>query len=103
MMRDRRCSGQTLTLLAALTAQPRAWRHGYELSGETGLKSGTLYPILMRLCDRGLLDSKWMSHERGGRPPRHVYRLTVEGVAFARTELAASVPTNRRPLRPSPA
>lgn len=103
MTRDRKCSDQTLTVLAALTAQPRAWRHGYELSGETGLKSGTLYPILMRLCDRGLLDSKWMPHERGGRPPRHVYRLTVEGVAFARTQSAASAPMNRRTLRASPA
>jgi PadR family transcriptional regulator, regulatory protein PadR len=88
---DRKCSGQTLALLAALTEQPRTWRHGYELCGETGLKSGTLYPILMRLSDRGLLDSRWMPHERTGRPPRHVYRLTAQGIAFAREQLAASV------------
>ena len=92
MARDRKCSDQTLALLAALTDQPRAWRHGYDLSSETGLKSGTLYPILMRLSDRGLLDSKWTPHERTGRPPRHMYRLTAQGIAFAREQLAACPP-----------
>ena len=88
MMRDRKCSQQTLALLAVLAESPRAWRHGYDLSSETNLKSGTLYPILMRLSDRGLLESKWTAHERTGRPPRHMYRLTSHGVAFAQEQLA---------------
>lgn len=104
MTRDRRLSDQTLILLAALTEQPRIWRHGYDLSAETGLKSGTLYPILMRLSDRGLLDSKWVPHKRTGRPPRHMYRLTAQGIAFARTQVAARVPVIRSPTsRPHPA
>ena len=89
MTRDRKCSDQTLALLTALAEQPRVWRHGYDLSSDTGLKSGTLYPILMRLSDRGLLDSKWTPHDRAGRPPRHMYRLTAQGIAFAREQLAA--------------
>lgn len=93
--RDRKCSDQTLTVLAALMEQPRTWRHGYDLSGTTGLKSGTLYPILMRLSDRGLLDSKWIAHERTGRPPRHMYRLTAQGIAFARTRVAERAPAVR--------
>lgn len=92
MTRIRRCSDQTLAVLAALTEQSRNWRHGYDLSSETGLKSGTLYPILMRLSDRGLLDSKWAPHERTGRPPRHMYRLTAQGIAFAREQLAGYLP-----------
>jgi len=101
MTRDRKCSNQTLALLTALAEQPRVWRHGYDLSSETGLKSGTLYPILMRLSDRGLLDSKWTSQEGAGRPPRHMYRLTAQGTAFARQQLAtcataASLATPRR-------
>jgi DNA-binding PadR family transcriptional regulator len=92
MTRDRKCSGQTLALLAALTEQPRNWRHGYDLSSEIGLRSGTLYPILMRLGDRGLLESKWTPHERAGRPPRHMYRLTTQGIAFAREQLADGLP-----------
>jgi len=88
-MQKRKCSKQTVALLSALLTQPGKWRHGYELSKETGLKSGTLYPILMRLCDRGLLESSWQESPDPGRPPRHLYRLTRTGVALAR-ELARS-------------
>ena len=83
----RKCSPQTLALLAALMDQPRTWQHGYELSKATGLKSGTLYPILVRLSDQGFLDSRWEDAEQPGRPPRHVYRLTASGLALAREPL----------------
>src|SRR3954467_409008 len=92
MRRSRKSSDQTLAILAVLIEQPRSWHYGYDLSSETGLKSGTLYPILMRLSDRGLLDSKWESQERGGRPPRHMYRLTAQGLAYAREHLTPCLP-----------
>ena|SRR5215467_1832400 len=88
MTRDRRPSPQTLRLLVALAAQPRAWRHGYELSRETGLKAGTLYPILVRLAGRGLLDLRWEESPLPARPPRHACRLSAGGLAFARAALA---------------
>ena len=77
-------------LLAAFMEQPRAWQHGYGLCTRTRLKSGTLYPILMRLADRNFLTSNWQPAEQAGRPPRHMYRLTAQGVAFARAQLQAS-------------
>lgn len=92
MTRSRQCSKQTLRLLDALLESPRAWRHGYELSKVTELKSGSLYPILIRLGDRGLLESKWEPSEQPGRPPRHLYRLTPKGAAFAREQLATGAP-----------
>jgi hypothetical protein len=49
----RNASRQTRKLLSTLAAQPRTWRHDYELSKETGVTSGTLYPALMRLCLNG--------------------------------------------------
>jgi len=70
--------------MAALLEQSRIWRHGYALSKATGLRSGTLYPILARLQDRGYLESKWVEPAHTGRPPRHVFRLTPTGVAHAR-------------------
>ena len=88
---SRKCSRQTVALLIALLKQPRSWQYGYVLSKETGLKSGTLYPILMRLGDQGLLDSRWKDTAQPGRPPRHVYRLTATGVAFAREQAQVSV------------
>lgn len=88
MGRERRSSSQTLRVLEALLEQPRAWRHGYDLSLQTELKSGTLYPVLMRLNDRRFLDSKWEESELPGRPPRRMYRLTAAGIAHAKSELA---------------
>ena len=88
MARRPNSSAQTRELLAAMVRQPRAWQYGYELSKETGLKSGTLYPLLIRLSDQGLLDSQWQEPERPGKPPRHAYKLTPNGLAFAR-EMAA--------------
>jgi len=51
-------SRQTRALLAAFLDRSRIWRHGYDLSKETGLRSGTLYPLLMRLSEQGLLESR---------------------------------------------
>ena len=82
-------SAQTRELLTVMSRQPRAWHYGYELSRQTGLKSGTLYPLLIRLSDQGLLQSQWLEPERPGKPPRHAYKLTPDGLALAR-ELAAS-------------
>jgi PadR family transcriptional regulator len=77
-------SPQTRALLAALAEQPRTWQHGYDLAKQTALKSGTLYPLLIRLDEQKLLESRWEPPEIPGRPPRHAYRLTPAGLAFAR-------------------
>src|SRR4051794_28303012 len=79
----RRPSPQTVAVLHILAADPAAWRYGYELGQEVGLKAGALYPILMRLSDRGLLDSSWELDPPVGRPARHLYRLTAAGVRAA--------------------
>jgi DNA-binding PadR family transcriptional regulator len=90
MARRAEFSAQTLLVLAALCAEPREWRHGYGIAGDTGLKSGSLYPILIRLADRGLVEARWEEGQPAGRPRRHLYRLTPEGLASARTALAAT-------------
>src|SRR3954451_16714834 len=80
---SRRPSRQTVAVLAAMAADPADWRYGYELGREVGLKAGSLYPILMRLGDRGLLESTWEAEPPAGRPPRHLYRLSAAGVTAA--------------------
>ena len=82
-MRDRRPSSQTCRLLAAFLEAPGAWRYGYDLTKQTGVGAGTLYPALDRLSARGLLEAEWRPSEIQGRPPRHAYRLTAEGVRYA--------------------
>ncbi|HZU18379.1 MAG TPA: PadR family transcriptional regulator [Candidatus Dormibacteraeota bacterium] len=88
MARTRHPSPQTARLLLALAAAPNAWHYGYELSRATGLRSGTLYPILIRLARDGYLETRWLDPDRPGRPPRHVYRLTGTGRELARNALA---------------
>ncbi len=70
-------------LLAALSRQRSEWRHGYDLLKDTGLASGTLYPLLMRMSDNGLVEAEWREPAQPGRPPRHAYRLTASGFALA--------------------
>lgn len=84
MARDRRPSKQMLVLLEALSARPQDWRHGYDLMKDTGLLSGTLYPLLMRMADQGLVEAEWREPAQLGRPARHAYRLTGSGLALAR-------------------
>ena len=99
MARARRPSPQTVKVLDALAVDPAVWRYGYELGSEVGLRSGSLYPILVRLCDRGLLDAKWEETPPAGRPPRHLYRLTAEG---SRHAVALARPVGKRHARPRP-
>jgi PadR family transcriptional regulator PadR len=84
MRRRPNMSKQTKLLLETMLEDPLDWRHGYQISKDTGLKPGTLYPLLMRLSDAGYLASKWRQPEQPGRPPRHVYRLTGNGIELAR-------------------
>ena len=99
MRRDRRPSRQTSDVLGALAADPSAWRYGYELGLEVGLRSGSLYPILVRLSDRELLESRWEADAPAGRPPRHLYRLTASGLQYAATGVRAAAPAPRSRLQ----
>ncbi len=95
MKRERRLSEQSISVLGALAEKPWEWRYGLEIAAVTELKSGSLYPILIRLDERGLLESKWLEPEKTGRPPRHAYRITPNG----RTALKASLKAPAKAVR----
>jgi len=92
--RPLRLSPQTLQVLDAFLEAPKDWKYGYDISRNTGLKSGTLYPILMRLAERELLETSWETVEPG-KPPRHLYRLTPNGMGFAREHAAVKRASGR--------
>jgi PadR family transcriptional regulator, regulatory protein PadR len=71
-------------VLQALLQSGGGWSHGYQLAGLARVRSGTLYPLLIRLAEQGYLEAEWQAPETGGRPPRHAYRLTPSGVRLAR-------------------
>jgi DNA-binding PadR family transcriptional regulator len=87
MTRARRVSYQTVVVLRCLLDCPIKWRHGYELLERCRLQSGTLYPILLRLQMRNLLERAWRPPQQAGRPPRHVFRLTKLGLKQAKVLL----------------
>lgn len=95
MQRNRPPSEQTIAVLLALLKDPSIWRHGYDLCQQTGLKAGTLYPILIRLADRKWLETTWETGAPTGRPPRHLYRLTEAGCVQAKEIQAEKAPAAR--------
>jgi DNA-binding PadR family transcriptional regulator len=76
-----------ILLLSELSTSGQQWRHGYDLMKTTGLLSGTLYPLLMRMTEQGLVEAQWLEPVQSGRPARHAYRLTTKGAATAREAL----------------
>lgn len=82
LQRELRRGTLELLLLRLLAEEPT---YGYELvsklsrrsAGRFEIKEGTLYPVLYRLEDAGLIVPEWDQPARG--VPRKVYRLTEEG------------------------
>jgi len=93
-------TGPLERVLRVFLADASARRYGYDLMKAARLPSGTLYPMLARLEDEGLVTSQWEPPpgDGSGRPPRKYYQLTAEGVRVARLELAqAPVPARHAP------
>jgi PadR family transcriptional regulator, regulatory protein PadR len=87
-------------VLRALALDPLRWRYGYELGAQIGVRSGSLYPILVRLSDRGLLEAIWEPTPPAGRPPRHLYRLTEPGAELAAAHASTPAVAARVARRP---
>jgi PadR family transcriptional regulator, regulatory protein PadR len=72
----------TLPTAIVLYCVAHGYRHGFDIIEVSGLQSGTVYPVLRRLEDAGLLKSKWERVERARaeqRPPRRIYQITGSG------------------------
>lgn len=80
--------------LAVLSVLGAGRRYGYELlsvvvdltGGVPEIKEGTLYPLLHRLEDAGLVEASWEANDRDPAspdaprtPPRKYYRLSAAG------------------------
>jgi PadR family transcriptional regulator, regulatory protein PadR len=89
--RDVRISLPTLRVLEAFLDRPAEALSGSDVQKRSGLASGTLYPILLRLEDAGWFVSRWETVDPSavGRPRRRLYRLTPAGLARA-SEVFAS-------------
>lgn len=97
MVRPRALSPHARKVLAVLLEARDRWSHGYELARLAEVKSGTLYPLLIRLESQGYLQAEWQKPSEAGRPPRHAYRLTASGLHLAQANpVARSAPSGPR-------
>jgi PadR family transcriptional regulator PadR len=82
---DVRMSLQTLKVLDAFLNDPTDELAGADVQKRSGIASGTLYPILLRLESAGWFVSRWEAVDPAsvGRPRRRLYRLTPTGLTRA--------------------
>jgi PadR family transcriptional regulator PadR len=75
----------TYATASVVQALALGYRYGFDIAAATGLRGGTVYPILRRLQDDGMAKSQWeevgLSRE-SGRPARKYYRLSPAAAAF---------------------
>ena len=95
----------SITTLSVLHAIRDGVVYGFDILDATGLESGTVYPILSRLEQDGLVTSTWEAEKRAhadGRPARRNYAITAAGKAAldaATRHYAALVPAFGRGKR----
>lgn len=80
-MAEPRLSHQTMRLLQFLMQKPRGTVSGADIARETGMLSGTIYPILLRFERAGWVTSEWEALDPAevGRPRKRFYTLTGVG------------------------
>jgi PadR family transcriptional regulator, regulatory protein PadR len=80
-----RISLQTLRVLESFLENVSEELAGADVQKRSGLASGTLYPILLRLESAGWFVSRWERVDPAamGRPQRRLYRFTPTGLARA--------------------
>ena len=105
--RDLNKGSAELLVLTLLEGRPR---HGYDIgklieersNGQIRFRIGSLYPILFRLEDRGLIAGRWLGKD--GERRRRCYRLTPAGRKFLQAQRSSweeFVATVNRIVRPS--
>jgi PadR family transcriptional regulator PadR len=102
MRRARALSGPAIRILGLMLQDPSADYYGLDLSQRAGLLTGTVYPLLQRLEERGWMESHREDVDPGaaGRPARRLYRLTGLGEREGRRELTELQAAWRPALRP---
>lgn len=103
--RNRRLSNETAGVLEIFRSDPGRTLFGLEVIRLAGIASGSLYPILHRLEERGLLKSSWEPLEdaiAAKRRPRRMYSFNAAAAELAEELLDERRAPAKRPRRPFP-
>lgn len=74
-----------IAIAAELLRRRDSAHYGYELSRNSGIGAGSMYPFLSELQEAGYLTDGW----DGGKRPRRYYHLTDEGEHYLQAFLGA--------------
>jgi PadR family transcriptional regulator, regulatory protein PadR len=88
-MNQPRITGQVMRVLYVFSESGHVELTGADIHDRTGMLSGTLYPILIRLREAGWLSDRWEDGKPAelGRPNRRYYRLTASGARAYKSAL----------------
>lgn len=92
--RPMRMTRTVRTVLGALLDHDDLW--GLRIMELTKLQSGTVYPILVRLEERGWVEGRWEEGQPEGRPRRRYWKLTTWGAWRAREALGRTGTEEKR-------
>lgn len=90
-----RITTPTLMVMQAIAQGYDGDVYGLLISQETGLGTGTIYPILERLEEAGWIEGRWEGEQPSGRPRRRFYKLTNLGRVSLDSALAARTAKSR--------
>lgn len=104
MTAERRVTRQTERILSTLMSDPAQEWCGSQIAPAAQLKSGTLYPALLRMERFGWLTWRWeqIDPSEEGRPRRRLYKLTDEGALAARQIQSEAIVRERQRARRQP-
>src|SRR5947208_8338608 len=89
--KDPRLTHASLKILRAFLESPMVRLAGADIHKQSGVFTGTLYPVLLRFEAAGWLKSEWedVDPKEVGRPRKRFYWLTPTGRARANAALAS--------------
>lgn len=98
MQKNPRLSHATLKVLRVFMDEPNSGIAGADVWRQTGILSGSLYPILARLEKAGWLESWWeeINPKEEGRPRKRLYRITGLGQRRAGAAFSELLPEKGR-------
>jgi PadR family transcriptional regulator PadR len=105
MSKERRTTKQLEKIVQILATDPTAEWSGTQIASRSGLKSGTLYPALLRMHRFGWLTWRWeeIDPSEAKRPRRRLYKLTGQGeLAIQKILTTAEVYRQRTERKPIP-
>jgi PadR family transcriptional regulator PadR len=99
-MKDLDITPQMARVLKVFLEDPSQSRYGFELMRRTGLSSGTVYLMLARMEEAGLLSSgkENVDPRSEGRPARRHYTISGGAAAAVRVQLASLSEQYRPPV-----